>query len=188
MRQLFGVTVVILGVIMFIGCSGSSIEQTSPTLISSEEIESQATPGEEILAVNTRACGSLTFEDWEKWTKINSDTLPSEGHGNKWVDIYVNDLSEPTYLSAGSLYATCSTVLKATYFDADRNLMGGLAAMVKMPAGYDSQNGDWWYGSFDKTGTKVKEEGKLEECIACHREALETDYMFSMDVLAAMTE
>ena len=188
MRQLFSATVVILGVIMFISCGGSPIEESTPTLIISEEIQRQATPDEEIPATNTLACGSLTFEDWEKWTKINSDTLPSEGHGNKWVDIYVNDLSEPTYLSAGSPYSPCSVVIKAAYFDADRDLMGGLGVMVKMPAGYDSQNADWWYGSFDKSGVTVKEAGKLEECIACHREASETDFMFSDDVLEAMAE
>jgi hypothetical protein len=173
---------------LLFGCGGSPGEEASPTPAISNATESQATPAEENPDVDTLACGELTFEDWESWTKINSDAQPSEGHGNKWVDIYVNDLSESTYRSAGSPYALCSVVLKASYFSADRGLLGGLAAMVKMPAGYDSQNGDWWYGSFDKSGVTTKDAGRIEECIACHRQAAATDFMFSKEVLEASAE
>ncbi len=187
MRQLSSLTVVNLGVFVFIGCSSSPAEESSPKPFLSDETQSQA-DGDEADRAASLGCGELTFEDWESWTQINTDALPSEGHGNKWVDIYVDNLAEPTYRSAGSPYGQCAVILKAAYFSADRNLMAGLTAMVKMPAGYDPLNGDWWYGSFDKSGVTTKEEGKLEECIACHQGAVETDYLFSREVLEASAE
>jgi hypothetical protein len=62
--------------------------------------------------------------------------------------------------------------------------------MVKMPPGYDPENGDWWYGKFDREGDEFLEKmnGKVPGCIACHQGASDTDYLFSEDVMEAITE
>jgi hypothetical protein len=60
--------------------------------------------------------------------------------------------------------------------------------MIKMPAGYDPENNDWWYGRYNETGTIEFDAGKVESCIECHKKAHETDYMFSKEVLAALSE
>ena len=60
--------------------------------------------------------------------------------------------------------------------------------MVKMPPGYDPENGDWWYASYDATGIKVSEQGRLAGCIPCHKQAARTDYLFAQDVLNAAKE
>jgi hypothetical protein len=58
-----------------------------------------------------------------------------------------------------------------------------------MPPGYDRENGDWWYGKFDKTGTTTIIQGCLQkDCIVCHKQADETDYLFSTDVLEALKD
>lgn len=56
--------------------------------------------------------------------------------------------------------------------------------MVKMPAGFDPDNGDWWYGMYDKSvETSVIEQGIIVNCIACHNRASGTDYVFSTAVV-----
>ena len=61
-----------------------------------------------------------------------------------------------------------------------------LTIMVKMPEGYDPEHGDWWYARYDPTGTEVINSGQLViDCRDCHSAASDTDYLFSIEVLAA---
>ena len=62
------------------------------------------------------------------------------------------------------------------------------AFMVKIATGYDPQNGDWWYASYDATGTKARKQGRLDGTIPCHKQAAETDHRFSKDVLDAVKQ
>jgi hypothetical protein len=57
--------------------------------------------------------------------------------------------------------------------------------MVKMPDGYDPENGDWWYAIYhDVAGIKPVKQGRLyNDCILCHKGASDTDYLFSKDVM-----
>ena len=48
------------------------------------------------------------------------------------------------------------------------------------------ENGDWWCGIYDKSGTIAKKQGRLlNDCITCHKQAAKTDYLFSEEVLSA---
>ena len=125
----------------------------------------------------------ITFEDWQDWTRITPEPKPSPGHSGAWVGIYTNDLATKTYLNASSPYRTCAAIVKPVYSDATGNKVFRMTIMVKMQAGYDPENGDWWYGKADKTGTRIRSSGKIRECIACHKQAAETDYLFSKDVM-----
>ena len=128
--------------------------------------------------------GEMTFEDWEEWTLVTPKPSLSPGHSSRWVKIYVNELAESTYLSAGAPYPECAKVVKSHYFDAEGTQIDSFTVMVKMPAGYDTENGDWWYGMYDKSGMIAKKKGKLfTACITCHKQAAETDYLFSKEVL-----
>ena len=62
-----------------------------------------------------------------------------------------------------------------------------LTIMVKMPVGYDPDHGDWWYGMSSADGVRLSRRGKLTDCIACHQQAAETDYLFSREVMSAAT-
>jgi hypothetical protein len=60
--------------------------------------------------------------------------------------------------------------------------------MVKMSPGFDPENADWWYGVYDESGTNMWDEGKLSDCIICHKQTADTDYLFSKDVINAGKE
>jgi hypothetical protein len=51
-----------------------------------------------------------------------------------------------------------------------------------MPPGHDPENGDWWYAGYNSSGTIPQMTGKMILCIACQKEAAETDYLFSKEV------
>jgi hypothetical protein len=132
--------------------------------------------------------GELTFENWEEWTLITPKPVISEGHGNSWVKVYVNELAEDTYLSAGAPYPECAKVVKPLYSDAEGTRVDKMTIMVKMATGYDPENSDWWYALSNGPGTFLIEQGRVDNCILCHKEAAETDYLFSKEVLNAAKE
>ncbi len=130
----------------------------------------------------------MTFEGWREWTQVTPKPVISEGHSNNWVGIYVNELAKDTYLSAGAPYPECAKIVKPIYSDAEGKSVRKLTIMVKMPPGYDPDNGDWWYAHADASGTRIGSHGRLAGCIPCHKQAAETDYLFSKDVLNAAKE
>jgi hypothetical protein len=75
--------------------------------------------------------------------------------------------------------------VKAEYTSATAANANKLTIMVKMSPGYDPENADWWYGVYDRSGTKATMQGKIAFCIDCHKDASATDYLFSSEVLEA---
>jgi len=67
----------------------------------------------------------------------------SKGHSETWVDVYVNELAEETYRNTAGPYLVCAKIVKASYDDEDGKEFRSLTVMVKMPDGYDPENGDW---------------------------------------------
>ncbi len=129
-----------------------------------------------------------TFGRWREWTPVTPDPVVSPGHSANWVGISVDERAEATYLAAGSPYPECAMIVKPVYTDETGQHVRKLTVMVKMPAGYDTANGDWWYASYDASGTRMGENGKLPTCIVCHKRAAEIDYLFSKNVLEAAKE
>jgi nucleoside-diphosphate-sugar epimerase len=137
-------------------------------------------------------CGpdtDMTFKDWRSWNKVNPTVLLSKGHGDVYVDIYVDDLAKGTYLSASSPYPKCSRITKVQYTDKTATEIEELGFMVKMSEGYDPEYNDWWYARYDATGTKVIDSGKMVTvCRTCHEQASKNDYLFSEKVIAAASK
>lgn len=132
------------------------------------------------------SCGEdveMTFEGWRKWVQITPKPVVSMGHSNNWVGIYVDERAKDTYLSAGSPYPECARIVKPIYNDGTGESVRKLTVMVKMSPGYDPENGDWWYATYDADGGRAWKQGRLGDCISCHKHAAETDYLFSKDVL-----
>ena len=125
---------------------------------------------------------AMTFEDWRQWANITPKPVRSEAHSNNWVGIYVNEIAESTYRMASSPYQVCSKIVKPIYTDENGTTVRKLTIMVKMPPGYDPENADWWYGDYDASGTVMKKQGRIWGCISCHKQAAETDYLFSKEV------
>jgi hypothetical protein len=128
----------------------------------------------------------MTFIGWSEWTQVTPNPVISEGHSNNWVGIFVDELAKETYLSAGAPYPECAKIVKPIYDDAEGKSVRKLTIMVKMQPGYDPDNGNWWYGSYDGTGAYARKQGRLVECILCHKQAAETDYLFSKEVLSSV--
>jgi len=128
-----------------------------------------------------------SFEDWREKIKLNLDAFESDAH-NAFVDIYVNELAKEAYEKRLDLYPVGSEVFKPLYNDNNRTHLARLAIMIKMQKGYDSANGDWWYGVYDPSGTDAWHQGRIKHCIDCHAVAKETDYMFSEGVMDVIEE
>jgi len=139
-------------------------------------------------SLNCSSEKSMTFENWKEWRQVTAKPVVSKGHSNNWVGIYVDKLAEPIYLSTSSPYPVCSKIVKPIYTDSSGSYIRKLTIMVKMPKGYDSENSDWWYGVYDATGMRVRRQGKLLDCIPCHKLAAETDYLYSKEVVNAEQE
>lgn len=127
----------------------------------------------------------MIFEDWQSWQKLTHSLIFSKGHSETWVDVYVNELAEETYRNTAGPYLVCAKIVKAAYDDEEGKEFRSLTVMVKMPDGYDPENGDWWYAIYhDVAGIKPVKQGRLyNDCILCHKGASDTDYLFSKDVM-----
>ena len=136
----------------------------------------------ELSASNTEHNKHFTFPDWKNLHKINTEALRSDSH-SAWFDIYINVLAKKPYMQQSSLLPVGSIVVKPLYPDPDRSEISKLTIMIKMEKGYDSDNGDWWYGVYDETGMEGSYQGKIKSCIKCHTHGKETDYMFSESVM-----
>lgn len=130
------------------------------------------------------ACNPETppdFADYATWTKVNPE--PIAGHEN-YVNIYVDAAAEDAYLSAsGEALPTCSRIVKTHLAGANDETINAITVMVKMPAGYDPDHNDWWWGMYDKEGKTAEMSGKVDVCIACHLQTADEDFVFSQKVL-----
>ena len=141
----------------------------------------------DLSASKTDNKNDFTFPRWKSLHKLNAEALVSHAH-RAWFDIYVNRVAKKAYLARLSLFPVGSIVLKPLYPDSQRTKTSRLTIMIKMEKGYDAENGDWWYGVYDKTGMQGWHQGKIKSCIKCHTQAKETDYMFSESMMENINE
>jgi hypothetical protein len=124
----------------------------------------------------------MVFPEWRQYYKLTPEIIKSDAH-NAYVEIYLNDKAKDAYIKVEPRFKEGSKIFKPLYADPQGKHMARLVIMVKMQEGYDSDNGDWWYGVYDESGTKMWYEGRIPECIDCHAMAKETDYLFSRSVM-----
>jgi len=121
------------------------------------------------------------FADYATWTKVNPE--PIKGH-ETFVNVYVDDAAKDIYLSAsGETFPECARIVKTHLMGDDSETVTAVTIMVKMPAGYDPENNDWWWGMYDKDGKVAQMSGKVQVCLACHKPAAADDYVFSKKVM-----
>ncbi len=132
-------------------------------------------------------CGiesSIAFEDWRQWAKTTPEPYFSREHGNRWVTIYFDDLADTSDQSISAPYAVCAKIIKVHFTDISGATPRKLFLMTKMPAGFDPDHGDWWYGNYNHTvGPAIIEQGAIEACIDCHKKASSLDYVFSKPMI-----
>lgn len=169
------------------GCNGIGMAAPTPSATpapSPTPIPATAAPTPSPNPVST-CLGNVSpvFTNYAAWTKVNPK--PIDGHETK-VNIYVDDLSRDIYLSAlGQTFPLCATIVK-THLMVDKDgseTVTALTVMVKMPAGFDPEHNDWWWGMYGADGKNAQMSGKVEVCIACHQSQAAADYVFSKKVL-----
>ena len=101
-----------------------------------------------------------------------------------YVNIFVNETAKDIYLTGtGKTFPECAMIVKTHLQGTGTDEVAAVTVMVKMPAGYDPENNDWWWGMYDKDGKVAEMSGKVPVCIACHKPAAATDYVFSQKVM-----
>ena len=124
----------------------------------------------------------FTFPKWKETFDLTKGIIESDAH-NAYVEILMNDKAVDAYIEVKPLFPVGSRVFKPLYRDKEGKNFARLVIMEKMEAGYDTPNGDWWYGIYDESGTEMAYEGRIPECISCHAMAKETDYLFARSVM-----
>jgi hypothetical protein len=136
----------------------------------------------DVIAAEFDECGiesSIAFEDWRQWAKTTPTPYFSREHGNRWVTIYFDDPAGTADQSTNGEFAVCTKIIKVHFTDESGASPRKLFQMAKMPAGFDPEHGDWWYGNYNATaGAAMIEQGVVEACINCHQRASGTDYVF----------
>jgi len=133
-------------------------------------------------AAGTTSC-SLDFTNWREWYQLNEQ--PIEGH-EVWVTVHLDEVAREPYSHAAVLMPECSRIVKAHLVSRSSPVVSRVTVMVKMPAGYDPEHGDWWYGMYDPEGKIPEMQGRVEVCIACHQGAAHADFLFAGPVLEAI--
>ena len=132
---------------------------------------------------------SIAFEDWRQWAKTTPEPYFSREHGSRWVTIYFDELAGTSDKSSSGQFAVCAKIIKVHYFSERSRTLRKLFLMAKMPAGFDPDHGDWWYGNYNATaGAAMIEQGVVEACIDCHQRASGLDYVFSKPMFANSTK
>ena len=124
----------------------------------------------------------MSFEGWEKLPKLNIERMRSEGH-LAYIDLHANKLGKEAYEQRVKEFPVGSKIFKPIYTDQKQSECDRLTVMIKMSPGYDSENGDWWYGVYDKSGKEAWHQGKIQSCIDCHKLAKDMDYLFTESVM-----
>ena len=112
------------------------------------------------------------FGLYQKWTKTTEPFL-SKQHMRHMVVNYVNGIAKDTFASGQGTYAANAAIVKEGWKDGERSVVW---FMQKRKAGYDPDNGDWWYATVGVDGT-VKNAGRVGACANCHTGA-DNDYVF----------
>lgn len=103
----------------------------------------------------------------------------ADPHLNTRVHIYVNTLADEVITRKLKSFPVGAVIVKEKLeLDGFIYAVRGIGGMIKRTSGYDSENGDWEYFYTDKTTDFIS--GRLKNCVECHTDARDTDYVFSV--------
>ncbi|MDP8257479.1 MAG: hypothetical protein P9M14_17170 [Candidatus Alcyoniella australis] len=113
------------------------------------------------------------------FTMMDSMQMGKSPHGS--VQIYYST-NLKNMLGMASFTAPEGSVSIKPFDNDGKSGVDGIAVMIKKPAGYDPQNGDWMYEMRTPAGDLMKKDGmpmsgKIPMCIGCHAEYSATDYL-----------
>jgi hypothetical protein len=86
--------------------------------------------------------------DYASYRKLTDRPFLSTVHGDRWVDVYVNEVGADAYLTDGAEIPVGTIVVK-TSFEAEAgapsDIAGPIFVMEKRAPGYAPEHGDWFY-------------------------------------------
>jgi hypothetical protein len=116
--------------------------------------------------------------DFATYAKLTDKPFLSLDHGNRWVDVYVNDIGRAAYDSSAPI--PVGTIIVKTSVVDDGGHPGtqpGPIYVMEKRAGYAPDEDDWWYAIHwaapddPKYGGPIYWRGKspkVDYCHACH--------------------
>ncbi|MEE8104185.1 MAG: cytochrome P460 family protein [Planctomycetota bacterium] len=126
------------------------------------------------MAASDQNAATRLIREYTGWHKETAKPFRSKGHNNMQVDVFVNAIAARTFRSGQGDYPPGAAIAKT---GSKGGAMKMIFLMEKRAAGYDRDNGDWFYAGVAADGT-VKTAGKLGACAACHSADPANDYVF----------
>ncbi|MFN0204792.1 MAG: cytochrome P460 family protein [Planctomycetota bacterium] len=129
------------------------------------------------------ASTTICFMTPERFIEINKEQ--SGVHAFASINIYMNNPAASSYNKQTNNYPAGSIVIKDKLsIDAPPNRIDGLkysqkpgvGGMIKRAPGYDPEHGDWEYFYFENP-SKITN-GRIANCVQCHTNAKDRDYVF----------
>ncbi len=123
-------------------------------------------------AADTRHAKTLV-KAYRTFKKTNATAFTSKPHKRHKVHNWVNKIGLKTFTSGKGDYRPGAVVVKEGWSKGKRSWFW---IMEKRGAGYDSDNGDWYYAMVSAGGS-VKMAGRIGACADCHSNA-SNDFVF----------
>ncbi|MBA3398063.1 MAG: cytochrome P460 family protein [Deltaproteobacteria bacterium] len=85
--------------------------------------------------------------DYARYVKLTDKPFLSLDHGNRWVEVYVNEVGAAAYESSAPI-PVGTIIVKSSWLDANgapSQVAGPLYVMEKRAPGYAPAHGDWWF-------------------------------------------
>jgi hypothetical protein len=96
-----------------------------------------------------------------------------------YIDVYVNPAGQSAMMTKGRVVFPVGTIIvKEKRRTLDRTDPELLTVMLKREKGYHPEAGDWDFAVLDGNAATVQAQGKLENCMSCHKMAPVSDYVF----------
>lgn len=117
---------------------------------------------------------------WRRWPGTSEFTKSGAPHGDS-ATIYVNQIAREGIMNRTGKLSAGSMIVKENYTP-DKTL-AALTVMYKSP-GYDPANNDWYWQMQMPDGS-IPAQGRLQDCINCHRGMADNDLLFTGSTAAA---
>jgi hypothetical protein len=136
-------------------------------------------------------------KDYKTWARVNSGPFrmapavsaacatPTAGqaspHGgpDAYIDVYVNAVGRSAMMTEGQVVFPVGTIIvkekRHTIDTSDPEL---LTVMLKRTKDYNPDTGDWDFAVLDGKAAAVQAQGKLENCMKCHKATPASDFVF----------
>lgn len=117
------------------------------------------------------------YKQWKMWPGKGALYEGSEPHG-MLLTTYVTDNAYSAILGKKGSIPDGGIIVKENY-NPEKELVA--LTVIHKVKGYNAANNDWFWAKYQPDGT-IDAEGKVEECINCHSQRRNNDFLFTSDI------